>query len=78
MNQYEEAHKLVLKHVASLPQLVELIGELDEEIYYIRSDWPDLGWDTDGCPDGDLCDQFERRLVEAEQLIHKIRELLPQ
>jgi hypothetical protein len=39
----------------------------------LRSDWDDLGWDTDGAPEGDACDAFGKSLNDvrfhAEQLL---------
>jgi hypothetical protein len=83
MDSFEEgseeykANEILLKQVRALPRISELASRLGTEIWYLRSDWPDLGWDSDGCPDGNLCNQFETRLVGVEITVNKLHALLP-
>ena len=52
------------------------LDELLKELYFLQSDWSDLGWDTDGCPDGDECDKFDEKLMRINHLRNDVRELL--
>jgi hypothetical protein len=50
----------------------EKIQNLIAKIQLLRLDWTDLGWDVDGCPDGEKCDEFENQLIELDNLAYSI------
>lgn len=56
--------------------LKQKLDELLDELYFLQSDWSDLGWDTDGCPESEECDKFDEKLMRINRLREDVRELL--
>ena len=56
-------------------ELMEKVDELIDELAYLSMDWSDLGWDSEGSPDGDLCDAFEEKLSRIKRMVENIDEL---
>lgn len=50
----------------------EQVEELLNELAFLTMDWNNLGWDTDGCPDGDECEDFSDKLARIEDLAKKV------
>jgi hypothetical protein len=57
-------------------ELIDTIETLLTEVHFLRIDWADLGWDSEGCPDGDSCDDFENKLAQIDDISDKVRNLL--
>lgn len=53
----------------------KLLGILGS-VSTLSFDWSSLGWDTDGCPDGEECEDFERELKELEEKAKSAEEQL--
>lgn len=56
-------------------ELANKIDELLVEIAFLKMDWSDLGWDVDGNPEGELCDEFENKLARIEDKASELANL---
>ena len=56
--------------------LKQKLDELLDELYFLQSDWSDLGWDRDGCPESEECDKVDEKLMRINRLREEVRELL--
>ncbi len=50
----------------------EKIQNLIAKAQILLLDWNGLGWDLDGCPDSDNCDDFENDLISLVDLANEI------
>ena len=57
-------------------KLKEKLEALLDELYFLQMDWSYLGWDFDGCPDGDKCSEFDNKLARINSLRQEVSELL--
>lgn len=59
-----------------IDSILSKIRELVNITYYLKMDWNDLGWDSDGCPDGEKCEDFDETLATIEKLSKEINALI--
>lgn len=55
-------------------ELKQKLIEFLSDVYFVQDDWADLGWDMDGTPDNDLCDDFESKLIKLKFEARKLQE----
>lgn len=56
-------------------ELLEKIDSLLAETSFLFYDWNDLEWDTNGCPDGEKCEEFSTRLARIAALSSEVAKL---
>lgn len=50
-----------------------IIQEILSTVQFLPMEFSDLGWDVNGCPDGEKCDEFEVIIGRLADLVRKIR-----
>lgn len=59
-------------------ELKKRLIKFTNDVYYLQSDWADLGWNLSGDSglDEDVCDDFENELIRLRDEAQEIQNLL--